>query len=218
MSIFEQIKDAIITGEFKPGERLTEEALAKQYNVSRTPIREAIKQLEKEGLVTPYQRRGIMVRKFSTKDVIQIYNLRALLESYGAGQAALNRTEENIEKLILINQDYKNAINCHDPANLKSVRKIQETNQLFHNEIFKAAKNEHLKELISKVVLVPLIFQSFYSFTEQQLFRSLNMHEIIIEAIHSKDIDRAKTAMKEHIYQGRDDAIKQIIAYNNGNV
>ena len=97
------IKSAIIVGDFEPGQRLTEEALAIQLNISRTPIRKAIQQLESDGLVTPFQRRGVVVREFSLTDIRQIYNLRSILESTAAGEAALNCSEENLKKIIETN-------------------------------------------------------------------------------------------------------------------
>ncbi|MFA1820047.1 GntR family transcriptional regulator [Virgibacillus oceani] len=210
MSSYISIKNAIITGEFEPGKRLTEEALAENLNVSRTPIREALKQLESEGLVTPLQRRGVIVRQFSKEDVQQIYNLRALLESYGASEAALYRTEEELIKMEEKNSLYEQAIATQKNPDIFIVKRIQQTNQEFHEEIFKAAKNEHLKSHISKVVVLPLVFRSFYWYNERQLMRSLEVHKTILEAVKNQEPERAKIAMQEHIYQGRDDVLKQI--------
>lgn len=205
---YNKIKDAIITGEFEPGKRLTEEALAEEFNVSRTPIREAIKQLETEGLVIPYRRRGVIVREFSVKDIREIYNLRALLESYGAGEAAIHRTEEQIETMEVNNGKYEEAIHQSVKTDINSIKQIQEANQAFHRAIFLASHNEHLVAHIDKVVVVPLIYRSFYWYSEQQLEQSFTVHKIILQAIKDKEIDRAKIAMHEHIYQGRDHVIK----------
>lgn len=204
------IKDAIIIGEFEPGKRLTEEFLASILNVSRTPIREAIKQLETDGLITPYKRRGYIVREFSVEDIRQIYNLRALLESYGTSEAALNRSEEEIEAIRNKNLTYEKAIAQWKRSDITTIQNIRQTNQEFHEEIFQATKNTHLQSLISKVVVVPLVFRSFYWYNERQLLRSLEVHKTILKAIEHQEPDRAKIAMQEHIYQGRDDVLIQM--------
>ncbi|MGJ9460450.1 GntR family transcriptional regulator [Oceanobacillus sp. CF4.6] len=210
MNPFEFIRNAIIIGEFEPGKRLTEEALAETLQVSRTPIREAIKQLESDGLVIPFKRRGVIVREFSIKDIRQIYNLRALLESHGASEAALNRSTDELKNIEQKNILYEHAIANHIKSDISSVKNVQQTNQEFHEEIFKAAKNDHLKSHISKVIVVPLIFRSFYWYNEHQLLRSLEVHRTILNAIENQEPERAKIAMKEHIYQGRDDVLKQM--------
>lgn len=210
MNPYELIKNEIILGQLPPGKRLTEEALADRLQVSRTPVREAIKQLESDGLITPFQRRGYIVREFSIQDIRQIYNVRALLESHGTSEAALYRTNDELEKIHLKNLAYENAINELNREDILSIRSLQQANQDFHEEIFKATKNEYLISLISKVVVVPLIFRSFYWYNEKQLMRSLDVHTTIWQAIKDQEPERAKIAMQEHIYQGRDDVLKQL--------
>lgn len=210
MNPYEFIKNAIVTGKFPPGKRLTEEALAETLQVSRTPIREAIKQLGTDGLIIPYQRRGYIVREFSIEDIRQIYNLRALLESYGASEAALNRTNEELSRITEKNREYEQAISKLKRSDILTIKDIQQANQQFHEEIFQATKNEHLRAHISKVVVVPLIFRSFYWYNERQLTRSLEVHTTILKAIENREPERAKIAMQEHIYQGRDDVLMQL--------
>ncbi|MFK8794614.1 GntR family transcriptional regulator [Planococcus plakortidis] len=210
MNAYEMIKNEIIIGKLPPGKRLTEEALAERLQVSRTPVREAIKQLESDGLITPFQRRGYVVREFTIQDIRQIYNVRALLESHGTSEAALYRTDEDLEKIHNKNLAYEKAINELNREDIYSIRSLQQANQAFHEEIYKATKNEYLMSLISKVVVVPLIFRSFYWYNESQLMRSLDVHNTIWKAIENQEPERAKIAMQEHIYQGRDDVLKQL--------
>lgn len=210
MNPYQAIKNAIIIGEYEPGTRLTEEALAESLQVSRTPIRDAIKQLESDGLIIPYKRRGYIVKEFSTKDIRQIYNLRALLESQGASEAAMNRTEEELVLMHEKNTAYEQAIAKLKRSDITTIKNIQQANQDFHGEIFKATKNEHLRAHIAKLVVVPLIFRSFYWYNERQLLRSLEVHKTILKAIENQEPDRAKIAMQEHIYQGRDDVLLQM--------
>ena len=210
MDPYSHIKDAIITGKYEPGERLTEESLANALNISRTPIREAIKQLESDGLVTPLKR-GVIVRRFTKEDVRQIYDLRALLESYAASQAAYYRSEYDIEQMVDTNVKYSETIerltNKHDTSHIHEIVKL---NQMFHDTILKAARNEHLHFHISKVVVLPLVFRSFYWYDKMELMRSLEFHQTILKAIKNRESERAKIAMQEHIYHGRDHVLNHL--------
>lgn len=203
MSAYEFIKDAILTGKFEPGLRLTEESLAKELNISRTPVREAIKQLESEGLIISLKR-GVSVRQFTQEDIRQIYDLRTLLEGYAAGQAAIHRNDEDIVKIKEANLFYEQAINSYIENKSSTIEQIVHANQQFHEAIVTASKNEHIYFHISKVVVVPLVFRSFYWYDSSKLRRSLDTHKTILDAIVQRDSDRAKIAMHEHIYQGRD--------------
>lgn len=201
------IKNAIVTGKYEPGKRLTEEALAEELGVSRTPIREAIQQLEFDGLVTPLKK-GVIVRKFNRKDIRQIYDLRALLESFAASEAAFNRTEEDLKHLKKTKTGYKDAVDRYIKSNNDDLEEIVQENQKFHDAILIASKNDYLKFHIEKVVVVPLVFRSFYWYNHKELIRSHNIHVTILNAIKNQELERAKTALREHVYQARDHVLK----------
>lgn len=203
------IQKHIINGTFKPGERLTEQNLAEMFSVSRTPIRQALKQLENDGLVTPLKK-GYIVRTFTESDIVQIYNLRALLEGYAAAQAAIHRSQEDLHLMKQANDIYSTIINKHPKSSLslEEVQKIMEANRLFHDAIINAAKNDYLQFHLKKLVIVPLVFRSFYWYDKYELKRSYQSHETILQAIAQHDVDRAKTALVEHIFQGRDHVLK----------
>lgn len=209
MDAYEYIKDAIIEGKFEPGMRLAEESLAKELNLSRTPIREAIKHLEVEGLVVPLKR-GVSVRQFTNEDIRQIYDLRTLLEGYAASQAAIYRTREDIEKMEAANILYEKVIDDYVLSDMDGIKEIVEVNQQFHGAIISATKNAHIHFHLSKVVVVPIIFRSFYYYDHFQLRQSLEVHKIILQAIKNKEPERARIAMLEHIYQGRDHVLKHL--------
>ncbi|MEH7125826.1 GntR family transcriptional regulator [Bacillus sp. JJ1503] len=214
MDAYEFIKEAIILGEFEPGIRLAEESLAKQMNLSRTPIREAIRQLEAEGLVIPLKR-GVGVRHFTKKDIQQIYDLRTLLESYAAGQAAIHRTQNDIDKMEKANELYETVIDQYVEFDMFSIRNIVDVNQKFHEAILDASKNSHIHFHLSKVIVIPIVFRSFYWYNNFQLRQSLEVHKTILEAIKNKESDRARIAMHEHIFQGRDNVLKNLEKIKN---
>ncbi len=209
MNAYEYIKKAILHGEFPPKMRLTEEFLANKLQISRTPIREALKQLESEGL-TVSMKRGVRVRHFTKQDIQQIYDLRTLLEGYAAAQAATHRTDNDIAEMKSANKRYEQAINSYLDSGEATIDYILEINHEFHDAVIKASQNQHIHSHISKVVVVPLIFRSFYWFDEYQLRHSLDVHKVILKAIEEQDTERARVAMHEHIYHGRDQVLLRI--------
>ena len=217
MYAYDFIKDAIIQGKYEPGMRLAEESLAKEMNLSRTPVREAIKQLESEGLVVPLKR-GVSVRHFTKEDIRQIYDLRTLLEGYGASQAAINHTAEDLKRMEKANFLYEEAISQYIEADMESIKKIVDVNQEFHNAIITASKNSHIFFHISKVVVVPVVFRSFYWYNHFQLQQSLEVHKIIFQAIKNKEPERARIAMHEHIFQGRDHVLRHLKKIKNSHL
>jgi len=207
MEPYNEIKNLIITGKYEPGKRLTEEELANTLNISRTPIRQAIHQLQFEGLVTQLKK-GVIVREFTKKDIEQIYNLRAVLEGYATREAALNRTTEDLTIMQDANHEYKTAVKNYITTNSDDLSHIFKSNKKFHDRLLLASKNDYLKFHIDKVVVLPLVFRSFYWYNEDELYRSYTIHHSIIEAIKNHDFERANTAICEHIYQARDHVLK----------
>ncbi|UOQ44194.1 GntR family transcriptional regulator [Halobacillus salinarum] len=214
MNAYDYIKTAILHGEFPPKMRLTEEYLAEKLKLSRTPIREALRKLEAEGL-TVAMKRGVRVRHFTKLDVQQIYELRTLLEGYAASQAAIHRTARDIEEMESANLLYDQAITNYLSSGQITIEEILEINHQFHDAVIKASKNHHIHSHISKVVVIPLIFRSFYWFNEGQLRHSLEVHKTILQAITEQDAERARAAMHEHIYHGRDQVFMHIDVIND---
>jgi DNA-binding GntR family transcriptional regulator len=209
MDPYKFIKEAIIQGKYEPGLRLTEESLARELGLSRTPIREAIKQLESEDLITPLKR-GVRVRQFTKEDIRQIYDIRTLLEGYAASQAAIHRSDKDLKKMSDENLLYEKAINRYVASNSKNIDEIVNVNQQFHHAIVVASKNEQINYHISKVVVLPLVFRSFYWYNNTQIKRSYEVHQVILEAIKDRDTERARIALQEHIYEGRDHVLKHL--------
>jgi DNA-binding GntR family transcriptional regulator len=211
MDAYENIKEAIIMGVYEAGQRLTEEHLAAEWNLSRTPIREALKRLESEGLIVSLKR-GVSVKSFSKADISQIYDLRAMLEGYTASQAALHRTNIDLDSMTLIHNSYVRAIDKLPDQSLVygDIKEIVRLNNEFHESIFLASKNDYARFLVSKVFVIPLVYRSFYWFEKHEMVQSMQAHQIILDAVQNTDPDRAKAAMLEHIYRGRDHVLRHI--------
>ena len=135
--VFENLREAIVEGRLKPGQRLMEVQLAEQLGVSRTPVREAIRKLELEGLVVMLPRKGAYVANMSLKDLIDVLEIRASLEGLAASLAAERITDEDIKKLESIVEEFKDGIN---ESNVEALlRKDVE----FHECIFKSTNNKN---------------------------------------------------------------------------
>lgn len=211
MNIYEKIKYEIVKGEIKHGERLVEVKLSEKFGVSRTPIREAIKRLEKDGLVTWHPNRGANVRYFSIEDITSAYNLKAIIESYAASLAAEQRKEEHMTKLVEVNKQFDELITNVHLSNQKSfIEKIVSIDRLFHKTVIEASTNSYIPLALSSLISLPLIYQTYYWYDDEGLARASFYHNKICKAIINKDTNLAKSYMASHIYQGRDHVLQNI--------
>lgn len=140
--VFETIRNAIVQGDLKPGERLMEVQLAKELGVSRTPVRESIRKLELEGLVKMIPRKGAYVTPMSIKDLQEMMQIRGALESLVAELAAENATEEEIAAMRENNQKFEDSVLINDEEG------IIDYDIAFHEILYKACRNERLRQMI----------------------------------------------------------------------
>ena len=203
---YERIRAAIVESEYRPGQRLVEQKIAKQFALSRTPVREAIRRLEAEGLVVAERNRGAVVRSISPAEVRDLYELRARLVSYAAELAASRVTEPELERLRAAVARF-HAI-ATEPADagpdISRVRRVSEANREIHDAIVTAAHHERLATMLARTVDIPLVFRAFRAFNADELGRSDLFHHLILEAIESHQPERAGRLMTEHISQGLD--------------
>ena len=194
------IRRAILDGSLPPGERLTEERLARDLRISRTPVREALRVLQAEGLVdsAPYQ--GSTVRTYDVGDLDDMYQLRALLEGHAARRAAQRMTGEDIEQL----RASCVRLEALGDATTENVQQIVEENLFFHTTILEAAGSQRLTEMVRKVIELPLIYNSYYWYSPNQKRISEHGHVRLTQALAARDSDRAEMIMREHVYEARD--------------
>jgi len=145
--ILETIRDAILKGTLKPGERVSEPELAERFGISRTPIREAFRQLESEGYLNVIPRKGAVVASLSERDVEEFYAIKIILEGFAARMAAENLSAKDIEKLEAINTKLQKLA---DEGDVKNFFRVHNE---FHELFIKAAGNEKLYELINQLVM-----------------------------------------------------------------
>lgn len=204
--IYESLREGILTGRYMPGERLIEARLAEEFGVSRTRIRDALARLQADNLVAPAQNRGLIVRPLTMHDIEEIYALRLLLEGYAAHTAASNITTQELIKLSeLQNQmmDVERSIREGSGADRSNqIRVITDLNNEFHRLIQRASRNSRLESLLRMIVSVPLVFQSFHWYSDEEIAESCAEHGEILQALEERDGPRAEALMRKHIMRG----------------
>ncbi len=191
--VFTTMREAIINGDFKPGQRLMEVQLAEQMGVSRTPVREAIRKLELEGLVVMVPRKGAYVAGLSSEDVKEVLEIRAVLEGLAASLAAKNASAADIEQLQEIVEKFKVA------AEEKDVVKLINFDSDFHDVMYRASKNKKLIQLISALREQVQRFRVAY-FTKIRSTQTLiEEHKDLVSSIVNNEPDRARAIAEKHI-------------------
>lgn len=197
-SILEAIRDAIIRGALKPGEKVAEPELAERFGISRTPIREAFRQLESEGYLTVIPRKGAVVVSFSERDVDEFYAIKSILEGYAARRACEKLTPREIEKLQAINDKLRQLA---DEGDIKHFFKVHND---FHDLFIKAADNDKLSELIENLVGKFQRLRIASLSLPGRMRISVLEHEKIIEAFRRRDADDAEKLVRKNAeYGGR---------------
>ena len=183
----EQLQDAILEGVLKPGERLRAEALAQRYGTSRTPVREALLQLEAQGLVEVEPNRGAVVRAFDRADLLDLYEVRALLEPAAAARAATRIGKADIARLEAL---------CDGGDD---VDRLIAQNEEFHRIIGEAADSPRLQVAMRAVAGIPRAFRSVFWQSEEQRAESLLCHRRLVTAFRNQDPGLAEAVMRMHI-------------------
>ena len=191
--VFERLRKAIVEGSLKPGQRLMEVQLAEQLGVSRTPVREAIRKLELEGLVIMLPRKGAYVADMSIKDVIDLLEVRAALEGLAASLAAERMMPENVEKLKNISDELKKNV---ENSNLSETLKKDVE---FHQCIFEASGNNKLVQMINSLWEQVYRFREGYMSDYNAALEIIKEHEKLIGAIENGESEKASKYAREHI-------------------
>jgi len=212
---YEMIKAEIIAGRLAGNTRLKEAELAKLTCVSRTPVREALRWLEADGLVVMSPNSGAHVALWSAQDLREITDLRALLESFGASLAAKKISAEQITHLEDLQSRMEIAI---AQANSDSLGQLAGLNKEFHLAIIEATGNGRLVSTLQSIVEGPLIFRKFSVFSPEQIERSFSHHRDLIAALKAGDSDWAESTMRSHIFAARSADEKLEQAAESGNI
>lgn len=198
--VYEKIKDAITSGVIPAGMKLSELDLSKQFDVSRTPVREAIRQLASTGLVKLVPRRGAYVLLPTKKDVADLYEIRGALESLSLEHLCRRPPEEHLRE----ERDYFTSLGADSKVSEFVKRDIE-----FHGSIARSADNSYLELMLSRVSSL-LTLCRHYALERVDIVKSSLEHVAIIDAVLAHDADNARRLMKLHMDNTRDGLLDYI--------
>ena len=195
--VAERLRERIFSHELPPGTWVDEQALAEQYGISRTPLREALKVLASEGLVTLKPRRGCYVTEISERDLDEVFSVMSMLEGECARASTQHASKADLERLQAIHVDLEKAAAAND------INGFFEANQAFHHAIQEIADNRWLLHVIEDLRKVIKLSRHHSLFSEGRLEQSLAEHRGILDALLARDPAAAEARMREHIRSGR---------------
>lgn len=200
--VFEHLRKSILNGDLEPGERLMELQLAESLGVSRTPVREAIRKLELEGLVEMVARKGAYVADVSIKDILDVLEVRMFLEGLAAYLAAERMIDEDVDKLKKILKKFE------DDLDIMKKQEIIELDIKFHDMIIRGSKNNKLMQIVQGLQEQFQRFRVIY-FNEYSEYEDIKKyHRAIVEAIASKDSKKAQEYAQTHVQMIEESIIK----------
>lgn len=196
--ICDQLEEMILSGKIKSGERINESQLSKNLGVSRAPIREACRQLERSGMVEVRKNKGTFVKQIDLKEVEELYEIRGALDALAGEKAALVITDEQQDELHRLFELMRLATENEDHQQYFKV------NLDFHMYIMRVAGNSSLISIYEGVCKKTSLFRQTSLSIPDRLPESLNDHRLIYDAIISKDSEKAASLMRKHIMEAKD--------------
>lgn len=204
-SIAEAIRTSILRGQFKPGLKISEPSLATQFGISRTPVREALRQLDSEGFLQVTPRRGARVAPLSEKDIHEFYEIKAILEGYAARLAVQKITDKEINKMEHLNQEMERADQAQD------YKRVFRLHNEFHEVFLRSAGNDQLYHLIHMLVMKFQRFRILLSIAGKSE-DSIAQHWDIIQAFRERDAEKAARLVAENADLGKEIIIREILS------
>lgn len=199
---YDLIRKEIREGALGAGSRLVESNLVDFCQVSRTPIREALRRLSHEGLVDLIPNAGAIVAKWSDHEIIDLYGVRARIEAMAASLAAQRRTEAELDRLRALAQQMHTLVLQDEPDT--NVNEIALLNSEFHHQILLASHSRAVEAAASQINETPLMLRTFQKYDSEGLLRSSRQHLDLVQAIEAHDGEWAGAIMRAHIMTGLD--------------
>ena len=192
--VAERLRQQIFARELEPGNWIDEQKIAQAYGISRTPLREALKVLAAQGLVTMKLRRGAYVTEMSRDDVTQVYHLLALLESDAASTVATRATAADLERLAALHQRLERQARQRDA--------FFATNEQFHMVLLDIAGNRWAAQMAADLRKVMKLNRHHSLFAQGRLAESLAEHRALMAAVVARDAGLSARLMKAHFHNG----------------
>ena len=188
---YDLLLNAIESGALPPGSRLREVELAARFGISRTPVREALKRLEVQGIVSHQPHHGAIVAELGYSEITELYALREVLEGTAAGLAAVHATPTEIEILQEMIE--------HDRSLINDPKELARRNKLFHRQIHQSSRNRFLSTMLDNMRTSLLLLSGTTLASPNRAGRSLEEHQIIVDAVARHDPIAAESAARQHI-------------------
>ena len=197
---YEAVRTGIIAGRYLAGARLTEQEIATAVGVSRTPVREALRRLDAEGLVDFTPNLGAVVTSWTEEDSDEVFELRAMLESHGVRRAATRATAAQVGELRrLAELQFRESVD----RRTGHLERIADLNSQFHRRLQEAAASVRLSRALAALIEAPLMMRTFQKYTPEDLQRSAQHHLEIVRALEARDPAWAASVMLSHIHAAR---------------
>lgn len=196
---YQQIREAIARGDFARGIRLREAELAEQIGVSRTPIRNALQRLADDGLIDLNAHTGATVRGYTDRDMMELFEVRAILEARGAFLAARNRSDAHIEEMRRLCEQME----AIAESGADRFREFAPLNNRLHGVILEASQQRKLEQTAKRLIELNFVLQSYGRFDEYDLQRSFADHRRILDAIADGACELAEALMRAHAFAAR---------------
>ena len=188
---FTKLMGALKDGVLNPGDRLREVDIAERFALSRTPVREALRRLEAENIIEHRPRIGAVIRTLDQTEVVELYEMRLVLERTAAEMAAKHASEAEVDSLAALNEQIADAV--HDPSRAAAI------NQQFHRSIYLAARNRFLLESARALNNALLLLGPTTLADEDRINTVVAQHVMIIDAISQGDMEAAGVAAEAHL-------------------
>ena len=194
--VYQTIRQLILDGRLAPGERIIEVKMREICGTSRTPVREALRRLSTEGLIVFVPHQGAQVASISVDELEDVYRLRAMIESYAAGRAAVRISRGQIERLTTLADLMQEAVlQGYEPIN----EKFTPANAEFHQIVFDAADSKRLPRIASLLIDMPLVLRALANYSFEEKLRSATQHHELIAAFQAGDPNWAAATMRGHV-------------------
>ncbi|MBU2890830.1 GntR family transcriptional regulator [Celeribacter halophilus] len=194
--VYTELRRRLIAGSFNPGDKLKEEQVAREFGVSRTPVRSAIQRLIEQGLLEAAPKRGAIVSEWKESDAEEIFELRVFAEGQAAAWACSRITDEQLANMDAINSKIASALRDKPKGYLSEV---QSSNLAFHTALYDACGSARLRHFGTNLLEYPLISGGFYIYSDEDAHQSVRQHTEIVNALRSRNASWARSAVTSHL-------------------
>jgi DNA-binding GntR family transcriptional regulator len=199
--VYQLVRSRIMSGHYRPGSHLPESELSAELDVSRTPVRAALRRLGEDGLVKVVPHRGAFVAEWTRSDIDEVYELRTLLESRAAGLAAARRSDENVRELAALVEEMGRIVESRRPGFRDE---LMRNNREFHLLVLRSAKSPRLYSIARALADASVALGTWFHYDSDDIARSLLHHREIVHAIELGNAVPARALMAAHLETAHD--------------